>query len=225
MLSIERLAVKAPAIIEAFYPAMRGAEAIFLHVFGLANRWGRLPVTVYPSSFAESVSMYDFNMTVGGVGRTYRYYTQPPVFAFGSGLSYSRMNVSCHSPGPDASWSFLCRVSNTDAGAVSGDVVIQVYHRASAAIRQEVDHPVPWRSLRDFDRAFVSAGESTVMLVEVPLEWLALTNRAGELVVYAGTHFVEITDGNEQIASFELQVKESKVLESMPESMVWPWAN
>lgn len=29
-----------PAIVEAFYPSMRGAEALFLALMGKANRWG-----------------------------------------------------------------------------------------------------------------------------------------------------------------------------------------
>lgn len=39
MIAIDNL-MNAPVIIEAFYPAMRGAEAIARTIFGLENRWG-----------------------------------------------------------------------------------------------------------------------------------------------------------------------------------------
>ena len=54
---------QAPAIVEAFYPAMRGAEALFMALTGTANRWGVLPVTVYDSSFVDTHSMTDFHMS------------------------------------------------------------------------------------------------------------------------------------------------------------------
>lgn len=39
VIAIDNL-MNAPAIIEAFYPAMRGAEAIARTIFGLDNKWG-----------------------------------------------------------------------------------------------------------------------------------------------------------------------------------------
>jgi hypothetical protein len=59
------------AIVEAFNPGLRGAEALFLSLFGEANRWGRLPVTIYPMDYTDQVDMYSFDMTAGP-GRTYR---------------------------------------------------------------------------------------------------------------------------------------------------------
>jgi len=39
--------MNAPAIIEAFYPAMRGAEAIATAIFGLENRWGIIVLNLF----------------------------------------------------------------------------------------------------------------------------------------------------------------------------------
>lgn len=54
---------------------------------------GRLPVTWYPESFAQTVPMTDMRMrpdkATGYPGRTYRFYTGETVYAFGDGLSYT----------------------------------------------------------------------------------------------------------------------------------------
>jgi hypothetical protein len=73
IISINTLVKPMAAIVEAFNPALRGAEALFLSLFGEANRWGRLPVTVYPAEYINEVDMYSFDMTKPP-GRTYRYY-------------------------------------------------------------------------------------------------------------------------------------------------------
>lgn len=39
VIAIDNL-MSAPAIIEGFYPGMRGAEAIARAIFGLENKWG-----------------------------------------------------------------------------------------------------------------------------------------------------------------------------------------
>lgn len=79
----------ANAIIEAFYPAMRGPEAIARSIFGLENKWGKLPYTMYPAKYVHKVDMYSFDMSKAP-GRTYRYYTGKPLFPFGYGLSYTK---------------------------------------------------------------------------------------------------------------------------------------
>ena len=58
---------------------MRGAEAIARSIFGLENRWGKLPVTIYKADYVNMVDMYNFNMTKPP-GRTYRYFTGIPLF-------------------------------------------------------------------------------------------------------------------------------------------------
>jgi len=93
-IAIDNLVDPAPAIIEAFYPSMRGAEVIYQNIFGLNNRWGRLPVTIYGKDFEQTHSLKDFDMT-SGLGRTYRYYKGKALFEFGHGLSYSEFDLNC----------------------------------------------------------------------------------------------------------------------------------
>ncbi|RWW10687.1 hypothetical protein GW17_00025759 [Ensete ventricosum] len=75
------------------YPGEAGGAAIADVIFGYYNPSGRLPVTWYPQSFADSVPMTDMRMradpATGYPGRTYRFYTGDTVYEFGDGLSYT----------------------------------------------------------------------------------------------------------------------------------------
>merc|ERR1719331_2246407 len=78
-------------------------------IFGKTSPAGKTIQTVYPSSYADQISIFDFNMRprpsnwprpdcpapykncpMGtNPGRTHRFYTGAPVVPFGFGLSYS----------------------------------------------------------------------------------------------------------------------------------------
>jgi len=192
-------------IIEAFYPSMRGAEALAHLVFGLANRWGKLPVTLYPAAYVSEVSMYSFDMSLAP-GRTYRYYTGTPLFPFGFGLSYTTFATACK----QTATTFACTVTNT--GARDGDQVLLVYHRASDAIRHSVSHPVPLRGLVDFNRVAVGRGATEPVEFTVADSYTGLTNAAGEVVQYAGVHYIDISDGVSPAITFTITVTQDRIL-------------
>ncbi len=73
-LAIDAVVPAAPALVEAFYPSVRGAEALAMTLFGKANRWGKLPITMYDANYINQVDMHDFEMAKPP-GRTYKYYT------------------------------------------------------------------------------------------------------------------------------------------------------
>merc|ERR1711998_275591 len=77
-------------------------------LFGTTSPAGRTLQTIYPSSYADQVSIFDFNMRPGpsafprpdcpapynckmgsNPGRTHRFYTGKPVVPYGFGLSYT----------------------------------------------------------------------------------------------------------------------------------------
>jgi hypothetical protein len=55
ILSIDALVAPAPAIVDAFNPAQAGPKALADTLFGVENRWGKLPVTIYPADYAGTV--------------------------------------------------------------------------------------------------------------------------------------------------------------------------
>jgi hypothetical protein len=130
------------AIIEAFYPGPRGAEALANGIFGRHNAWGRLPYTIYPKSFADEaeMSMHDLREPPG---RTYRYY-EKPLFSFGHGLSLSTWLLSGTAPGclsglatdgSDGPCAVVLTLQNS--GKYDGDAVVMGYFKSHAATSTE----------------------------------------------------------------------------------------
>ena len=108
------------AILHAGFPTVQ-AEGVGDVLFGAAGAApaGRLVQTVYPASFAESVSVFDMNLRPGpsawpkptctqtagcpngtNPGRTHRFYTGQPVLPFGFGLSYASFTYELLQPSP-----------------------------------------------------------------------------------------------------------------------------
>ena len=200
-IATDTLAAQPDALVEAFYPAF-GAPALVRQLFGLENRWGRLPYTIYEAAFADRIALSDMNVS-GAVGRTWRYYSGEPNFRFGDGLSYSSFSLSCaggpatvSSSDPAFSVGVACN-SSLSGGAPLGDEILLVVHRAGADVVKAVGgaHPVPRGTLRDFTRlSGLAAGGAPAPSAFAlgPLQ-LALTGPLGESILYPGTHFVDVS--------------------------------
>lgn len=55
LISIDSLAGLAPAILEVFMPGVHGAQAVAESIFGINNPGGKMPVTMYSSSYVDQV--------------------------------------------------------------------------------------------------------------------------------------------------------------------------
>ena len=56
-LAIDPLVEPAHAIVEAFNPGF-GAQQLAESLFGEANRWGKLPYTIYDKNYTKQVSLF-----------------------------------------------------------------------------------------------------------------------------------------------------------------------
>ena len=175
-LAVDNLVGEVDGIVEAFNPNVVGGKALGMLLFGEENRWGKLPVTMYPHAFIEEKEMVDYDMS-GGVGRTYRYYTGEPLFEFGSGLSLASMEVGCEVDG-DQARTFHCVVENV--GDVGGDEVVMVFHSYGG----DVDHPKPIKALRAFERVTVGAGEKVNVDFTLEEDDFKIVNGDGDKVLY-----------------------------------------
>jgi len=209
IVSIDTLITPAKGIIEAFYPGMRAAEALYSSIFGYTNRWGRLPVTIYPANFVQQQKMTNFDMTTAP-GRTYRYYTGTPLFEFGFGLSYTEFAIGATL----ASDNITVNVNVKNVGSRKGDEVVMLYHRVSDQIKSSVNHPVPIRQLVDFNRVTVDSSAMTNFTFIINDNELALTNLNGEKVLYAGTHYLDVTDGSSTPTTISVVVTQTKIITS-----------
>ena len=141
------------AIVEAWYPGQAAGSAIADVLFGDYNPAGRLPVTFYRST-ADLPPFDDYAMT----GRTYRFFTGKPLYAFGYGLSYTKFKYSHLTTSAKtlaASDSLSVAVDVKNDGKVRGDEVVQLYvrHEGSRVPRPRLD-------LRGYRRITLDPGQS-----------------------------------------------------------------
>jgi beta-glucosidase len=160
-----------PAMLETWYLARDGAQAVAEILFGKVNPSGKLPVTfdrrwednpAYPYYKLDwSKKPYTTDYTEG-IFIGYRGYDQSekePLFPFGHGLSYTTFNFGDLSlePLPDDGSGNLLRVTCTvrNAGKRAGGEVAQLY-----VGDEDCSVPRPIRELKGFQRVELQPGES-----------------------------------------------------------------
>ena len=201
---IDDLVSGSAAIVRAFYPATHGSKALASLLFGNANRWGKLPVTMYPRGYVKKLPKMGQHTGTAyamshGEGRSYRYYSGKPLFSFGTGLSYSNFSIACDllTKGSDDSIHVSCVVTNN--GPVVGDEVVMVFHEVGDSIRAKAAklHPVPLRQLVDFARVGHLAPQASTNVTFILQREAAfsLTTASGEREVYSGEHRVVVSTG------------------------------
>lgn len=142
------------AILQAWYPGEQGGTAVADVLFGDYNPGGKLPVTFYKDD-SQLPPFDDYDMA----NRTYRYFKGAPLFPFGYGLSYTTFKVG--TPAYDAtSGKITVKVSNT--GKRDGVEIVQAYMRNTA------DTAGPLKSLRNFARVSLNAGETKTVEIDFP---------------------------------------------------------
>eukprot|EP00927_Polykrikos_kofoidii_P049178 TRINITY_DN43289_c0_g1_i1.p1 TRINITY_DN43289_c0_g1~~TRINITY_DN43289_c0_g1_i1.p1 ORF type:complete len:830 (-),score=118.22 TRINITY_DN43289_c0_g1_i1:137-2626(-) len=171
-----------PAVLEAFYPGALGGRAVANTLFGLSSPAGRLPYTIVQSIHDLPANYYSMGMA-DAPGRTYRYFTGEPGFAFGFGLSYTRFGYDAVKATlqPDGSIIVGCRVTNL--GSRDSDDVVLVISGGSAA------PGAPRLGLVGFHRVYVPAGEMRAVSIAVTLPALAAQGYS------AGTHPMKLFVG------------------------------
>ena len=166
---------KSSAILQAWYPGARGGQSIGDILFGQVNPSGKLPVTFYKDT-NDLPDFEDYSMK----GRTYRYIETEPLYPFGFGLTYGKMDITSvdKEGGRDEGLKIKVNVSNT--GDIKTSEVIQVYFKA------EDPNEVRNTRLAAFARVTLGAGESSVVEIEVPSERFKVVNDKGEKVMPEG---------------------------------------
>ncbi|MBN2303718.1 MAG: glycoside hydrolase family 3 C-terminal domain-containing protein, partial [Anaerolineae bacterium] len=169
-----------PAIIEAWYPGQAGGTALAEVLFGDYNPAGRLPVTFY-KSVKQLPPFTDYDMAKG---RTYRYFTDEPLYAFGHGLSYTQFaysDLQITPQQPQAGESVVISVTVKNTGERAGDEVVQVYVRdlESSAL-------VPLRQLAGFDRIHLPPGAAQTVHFTLKPEQFSLVTDSGQRVIEPG---------------------------------------
>lgn len=175
-----------PAIIEAWYPAELGGQAIAEVLFGDYNPAGRLPVT-FPKSVGQLPLTYNRRASTE---TPYTDQDWSPLFEFGYGLSYTEFqyaNLKAEPYGADCEH-IAVSVDVKNIGPRDGDEVVQLYVRDRVA---SVTTPV--RLLRAFQRIHLKTGEQATVRFSLMPRHFSLVNRdmrrlvePGDFEIYVG---------------------------------------
>eukprot|EP00937_MAST-01D_sp_MAST-1D-sp2_P001941 g1941.t1 len=216
-----------PAVVEAFYPGQQGGTALANALFGAANRWGRLPYTVYPANWTDTHVMSEHEVATSG--RTYRYGADDVALArFGTGLSLSTFALSWagNASGASGTWppapapapaslrtdgssdDLHLAVEARSTGGPAGDVVLQVFFQpAKGGVQLVPPAPLPRRQLFDFARLRdVAAGGVARAEFAVNARSLLLATGDGDLVAAPGAYELSIEDGSGAALALPLQM-------------------
>ena len=202
-LSIRWEAAHIPAIVEAWEPGERGAEAVADVLFGGVNPSGRLAITL-PRSVGQLPAYYNYKPSkaywIGeGWTRERGYVNLPgtPLYPFGYGLGYTQFRYSdLHIepaeifPGGNARVSL--DVSNV--GRRAGIETVQLYvHERFAPVS------TPVKQLRGFERVALAAGERKTVAFTLSPSDLRLLDRDMRWRVAPGTFDIMIGKSSAEI--------------------------
>ena len=138
-LTVNFAAERVPAILEAWWPSVRGGRAVARTLFGATNPSGRLTVT-FPKTVGQLE--YNFPFKKGSHGEQPKWVQDPngygltrvegSLFPFGHGLSYTRFayaNLTVEKKGGDGDGWCAVRISCdvTNVGDREGAEIVQLY--------------------------------------------------------------------------------------------------
>ncbi len=192
-LSIGRIAGKASAIVEAWFPGEEGGNAIADALFGDYNPGGKLPITI-PQDAGQIPIYYSRRSSSF---RDYVFMSAKPLFPFGHGLSYTKFDYSSleiepSKVGPAGKVTVSFYVKNV--GELRGDEVAQLYIRATVA---SVSRPV--KELKGFRRITLEPGERRKITFTLHMDQVAFYDRDMRLVVEPGLYEVMVGSSSEDI--------------------------
>ncbi len=198
--AIPELAEQAPAILECWYPGQEGGTAVAAVLFGDVNPSGKLPVS-FPRSVGQLPVFYNHKPTArrGYVGDS----TQP-LFSFGHGLSYTTFAYAAPTVAPvriapDGKATVAVEVTN--AGARTGDEVVQFYLRAEVS---RATRPV--MELKGFQRLTLQPGERRTVTFEVGPDQLSYHGPDLKRVVEPGRFQLMVGGSSAAVQSVGLDV-------------------
>lgn len=206
------------------YAGQSGGLALANVMFGQYNPGGRLPITYYPASYVDTVSMTDMQMRPSSTnpGRTYKFYTGQTVFEFGYGLSYTTFNYSWYNDSIDSIVTIksliskksdeskvllqLYRVNVTNTGDVAGSDVVLAFVKPPQVSFHDPSPPI--KKLFGFQRVNLDAGQTTQVYFPFNIQSL-LT------IAYDGSKWIEpglyrIIVGQEHMHTIYLQGKPTR---------------
>ena len=168
-----------PALMMLWYPGMEGGHALADMLTGAVNPSGKLPIT-FPAR-AEDLPYFDRHATkiTYDLWHGYRKLERDgaaPAFPFGFGLSYTTFDYSglkLARTEVDASGALEATIKITNAGAVPGEEVVQLYVGTEGSRVER-----PRKELKAFARVALEPGETRTVRLSVSAADLAYFDAA-----------------------------------------------
>jgi beta-glucosidase len=199
-----------PAVVMAWYPGMRGGEALAELLWGEANFGGKLPFT-----WGHQVSDYEELKAVNGA-TSFEYYVGysrfdhnniSPLFPFGYGLSYTSfkyndLQLGCSDSGLSEGGILPVYVTVENTGSVAGDEIVMVWvSYPDSKVQRRNDKGQLKKELKGFTRVSLNPGEQKQVLIPVRLKDLDYYD-GNQWVVEDGT--INIMVGGSSASPFPL---------------------
>ncbi|MDH7460624.1 glycoside hydrolase family 3 N-terminal domain-containing protein [Chitinophagaceae bacterium 26-R-25] len=195
-----------PAIVTQWYPGEQGGTAIAEVLFGKTNPSGKLNVSfpqsvghlpVYYNHYPSDKGYYHKPGSVDSLGKDYVFSSPDPLWAFGTGLSYTTfkyddMKVSKTSFNQKETCHIEVTVTNT--GNMDGKEVVQLYVRDKVS---SVETPV--KELKRFEKVLIKKGSSAKVAFDLPINELWLYNADMQKVVEPGEFELQVGTASDNI--------------------------
>lgn len=192
------------AVLYAWYPGERGGDAVADIIFGDVSPSAKLPIT-FPKSIDQLPPFDDYSMK----GRTYKYMEQAPLYPFGFGLSYAKLEwskpaITTASVKKGQNVDFSVSIKNI--GKINADEVVQVY--LSIDNKKEI---VPISSLVNFKRVSLNQGSSSDVSFSISYSDFSFINSKGEKVQHKGKATLIVGNASPGSRSVELGAQSFKI--------------
>jgi beta-D-xylosidase 4 len=225
------------ALVWAGYPSQSGGPALLDVLLGRRSFAGRLPVTQYPASYADQVSIFNIglrpNLKDSNPGRTYKWYSGKPVIPFGYGLHYTnfefeweetlnrdyniqKLIASCQrsSGGPvnDNTPFATVKARVKNVGHETSDYVSLLFLSSTNA----GPTPRPNKSLVSYIRLHnITSGSDQVSDLPLTLGSLARADENGSLVIFPGHYKIALDISDNLTFEFTLS-GDPAVIDTLP---------
>lgn len=166
---------KANAVIQAWYPGCRGGRALSKILFGEISPSGKLPITLY-KDVDLLPEFEDYSME----GRTYRYLSEKPLYPFGFGLTYSKVEITEFwvNGEVDSKKNLRLKVRLKNTGDVDTKEVVQIYIKNHDSVYAPIN-PV----LCGFKKVNINSNEEMECEIQIDSKAFLVVNEKGEKVL------------------------------------------
>lgn len=221
MVGLDAVIDRVPVVVSMGYPGIYAGELLPDVLMGnIVNSWGKLAITWYHDDIQEQLNMLDFSMS-RPPGRTHRYYTGTPQFAFGHGLNplttfvMSKLRVS-HSRKTKDGLRLSTNITNT--GSRAGSEIVLAFFEPPSTIPVSEPASKLKQQLFGFERAFLQPNEKKEVFVEVSISTLQLYDADGLPAVFPGKYSIKISNGSE-METISVSVDKDLNMKFLEESM------